>query len=44
MLAFEVEYLLGRVFSGDFRDREEPEWPPHPARLFSALDARSVDG
>jgi CRISPR-associated protein Csb2 len=39
MLAFEVEYLLGRVFSGDFRDREEPEWPPHPARLFSALVA-----
>ena len=39
MLAFEVEYLLGRVFSGDSRDREEPEWPPHPARLFSALVA-----
>jgi CRISPR-associated protein Csb2 len=39
MLAFEVEYLLGRVFSGTFQDREEPEWPPHPARLFSALVA-----
>ena len=39
MLAFEVEYLLGRVFAGDFRDRSEPEWPPHPARLFSALAA-----
>lgn len=39
MLAFEVEYLLGRVYAGDFRDRSEPEWPPHPARLFSALTA-----
>ncbi|MGE5488178.1 MAG: type I-U CRISPR-associated protein Csb2 [bacterium] len=39
MLAFEVEYLLGRSFAGDFRDRSESEWPPHPARLFSALAA-----
>lgn len=39
MFSFEVEYLLGRVFAGDFRDRAEPEWPPHPARLFSALAA-----
>ncbi len=39
MLAFEVEYLLGRSFAGDFRDRSEPEWPPHPARLYSALVA-----
>jgi CRISPR-associated protein Csb2 len=39
VFALEVEYLLGRVFAGDFRDRSEPEWPPHPARLFSALAA-----
>ncbi|MGH9571063.1 MAG: type I-G CRISPR-associated protein Csb2, partial [Candidatus Angelobacter sp.] len=39
MLAFEVEYLLGRVFAGDFSDRAASEWPPHPARLFSALVA-----
>ncbi|MEK7751297.1 MAG: type I-U CRISPR-associated protein Csb2 [Acidobacteriota bacterium] len=39
MFAFEVEYLLGRSFAGSFRDRSEPEWPPHPARLFSALAA-----
>jgi CRISPR-associated protein Csb2 len=39
VFAFEVEYLLGRAFAGDFRDRSEPEWPPHPSRLFSALAA-----
>jgi len=39
MLAFEVEYLLGRSFAGDYRDRSESEWPPHPGRLFSALAA-----
>lgn len=41
MLAFEVEYLLGRAFSGSYRSRDEHEWPPHPARLFSALVAAS---
>lgn len=44
MLAFEVEYLLGRVYAGDFRDRSQPEWPPHPARLFSALTAAYFEG
>ena len=39
MLAFEMEYLMGRSFATDFRDRSEPEWPPHPSRLFSALVA-----
>src|SRR5579872_4971893 len=39
MLAFEVEYLLGRVFAGSFQDRSEPEWPPDPSRLYSALAA-----
>jgi CRISPR-associated protein Csb2 len=39
MFALEVEYLLGRVFAGDFRDRAAPEWPPHAGRLFSALAA-----
>jgi CRISPR-associated protein Csb2 len=39
VFVFEVEYLLGRAFAGDFRDRSEPEWPPHPSRLFSALAA-----
>ena len=39
MFALEVEYLMGRSFAGDFRDRSEPEWPPDPGRLFSALAA-----
>src|SRR5438552_5798240 len=39
MFALEVEYLLGRVFAGDFQNRSESEWPPHPVRLFSALAA-----
>ena len=39
MFAFEVEYLLGRSFAGDFRDRSSSEWPPHPGRLYSALAA-----
>jgi CRISPR-associated protein Csb2 len=43
MLAIEVEYLLGRAFASDFRDQEEPEWPPHPDRLFSAMIAAHHD-
>jgi len=44
MLIVEVEYLLGRVFAAAFGDSAEPEWPPHPARLFSALVAAYHDG
>jgi CRISPR-associated protein Csb2 len=43
MLALEVEFLLGRYAATDFRDRERPEWPPHPARLFSALVAAAYE-
>lgn len=39
MFAFEVEYLLSRSFAASFLDRDASEWPPHPARLFSALAA-----
>jgi CRISPR-associated protein Csb2 len=39
MLAIEVELLLGRYSAADHRDRDRPEWPPHPGRLFSALVA-----
>jgi CRISPR-associated protein Csb2 len=38
-LAFEVEYLTGRAVASQRHDREAPEWPPHPGRLFSALVA-----
>jgi CRISPR-associated protein Csb2 len=39
VFALEVEYLLRRSFAASFRDRSDAEWPPHPARLFSALAA-----
>src|SRR4051812_4778928 len=44
MLALEVKFLLGRYAATDFRDRDRAEWPPHPARLFSALVAATYDG
>jgi len=39
MLALQIEYLTGRVVATAFDDRDRAEWPPHPARLFSALVA-----
>jgi CRISPR-associated protein Csb2 len=39
MLALQVEYLMGRVLASAHNDRTAVEWPPHPARLFSALVA-----
>lgn len=39
MFALEVEYLLGRALATARTDRTCAEWPPHPARLFSALVA-----
>ena len=37
MLALEVEYLMGRTVATARSDRAAVEWPPHPARLYSAL-------
>lgn len=39
MIALEIELLTGRYIATSFNDRSAPEWPPHPARLFSALVA-----
>jgi len=39
MLAIEVEFLTGRYVATAHDDRDGFEWPPHPARLFSALVA-----
>jgi CRISPR-associated protein Csb2 len=44
MLALEIDFLLGRYSATNFRDRDRPEWPPHPSRLFSALVAASNEG
>ena len=39
MLAIEVELLGGRYVATAHNDRDRAEWPPHPARFFSALVA-----
>ncbi len=39
MFAIEVEFLTGRYVATRYNDRTRAEWPPHPARLFSALVA-----
>ena len=43
MLAIEVELLAERYAATAFSDRGAAEWPPHPARLFSALVAALHD-
>lgn len=39
MLTIEVELLSGRYAATAYNDRDRAEWPPHPARFFSALVA-----
>lgn len=39
MFCVQVELLTGRFVATDYSDRLTAEWPPHPARLFSALVA-----
>lgn len=43
MLAVEVEFLTGRYVATAYNTRLDAEWPPHPARLFSALVATHFD-
>jgi CRISPR-associated protein Csb2 len=43
MLSLELELLTGRYVATSFDDRGRAEWPPHPARLFSALAAAHLD-
>lgn len=43
MLAIEVELLTGRYAATRHNDRYQAEWPPHPARFFSALVAALYD-
>lgn len=44
MLAIEIEFLTGRYAATAHNDRGRAEWPPHPARFFSALVAALYDG
>ena len=39
MFALRIEYLTGRAVATSYNDRQTAEWPPHPARVFSALVA-----
>lgn len=43
MLAIEVHLLTGRYAATEYNDRSRAEWPPHPARFFSALVAALHD-
>jgi CRISPR-associated protein Csb2 len=43
MFGLVIEFLTGRYVATAFNDRERSEWPPHPARLFSALAAAHFD-
>lgn len=43
MLAIAVHLLTGRYTATQFNDRNMAEWPPHPARLFSAMVAAWAD-
>jgi CRISPR-associated protein Csb2 len=43
MLALTIELLSGRYAATAYNDRDRVEWPPHPARLFSALVATWAD-
>lgn len=39
MLALRLDFLTGRAVATAYNNREAAEWPPHPARVFSALVA-----
>lgn len=39
MFSIAWQYLTGRCVATDFADRSQPEWPPHPDRVFQALVA-----
>jgi CRISPR-associated protein Csb2 len=39
MFAIGVELLMGRAIVTRWGSRQEPEWPPHPDRVFMALVA-----
>lgn len=43
MFSIAVDLLCERYTATYFNDRSEPEWPPHPARLFSAMTAAWAD-
>lgn len=39
MLVLEIEFLTGRYVAKEYSDHYRAEWPPHPARVYSAFVA-----
>jgi CRISPR-associated protein Csb2 len=39
MFAIAWQYLTGKAVASDVADRQAPEWPPHPDRVFQAMVA-----
>ncbi|PRQ03336.1 CRISPR-associated protein, family [Enhygromyxa salina] len=44
MLSLRIELLTGRYVASEYNNRDRAEWPPHPARVFSALVAAYYEG
>ncbi len=43
MLAVQVRLLAGRYVATQYDERDQAEWPPHPARLFAAAVSAWAD-
>ena len=43
MFGIEVTFLTGRYIASSYNNRKQSEWPPHPARMFSALVAEYAE-
>lgn len=44
MLALQIGFPGGRYYAASISDPRQPEWPPHPSRVFSALVAAAYAG
>ena len=44
MMSIRAEFLTGRYVAADPYGHDEPEWPPHPGRLFAAMAAAYFEG
>jgi CRISPR-associated protein Csb2 len=44
MLQLQIGFPGGRYHAADMADPRQPEWPPHPSRIFSALVAATYAG
>jgi CRISPR-associated protein Csb2 len=44
MLELQIGFPGGRYFAASMSDPRQPEWPPHPSRVYSALVAAAYAG